>query len=128
MKKKLSLVYHYYIFKDSFLPYLKTIITAWIFVLIHFNILNQIFNFTDYIKGSYEYENVLSFQNLCYLAFSILLLLITLCIVKKRDLTKYDFDKIQLIKGWRKLSIYTVSMFIILFMLVYRHKIPHLGS
>ena len=119
MKKTVALIYEYYKSQKTLLPYLKTILTTWGIILIHINIINEIFNITDFITGTYKYENYLSLPNLYYTGFSVFILLILFFLFRKKDIVKYELDKTQLSKNLRRLILYCSVMFIILILSFY---------
>lgn len=113
MEKIIGLIYQYYLSRNKFLPYTKSILTIVGIIMLHLFLIFTIFNLFDYLP-SWTLGSVHLSSNTNISAFTLFLILCLFLIYNKKSLAKYVFSKIVIEKNWRYLMIYCFVIFIVL--------------
>lgn len=113
MEKIIGLIYQYYLSRNKFLPYTKSILTIVGIIMLHLFLIFTIFNLFDYLP-SWTFGSVHLSSNTNITSFTIFLTLCLFLIYNKERLAKFVFCKKKIERTWRYLMIYCLGIFIVL--------------
>jgi len=120
MKKIIAFLYAYFCFKKLPAPYFRTIMAFIGIIIFPFFLLYAIFPIPDYLNPFGMSKMPINNYAFGVIFIGILYLIIS-SFLNKINLNSYSFSEEQLKRGSRKLLIYLISLFLLIFVLSILH-------